>query len=104
MTPVKLSAVCAISEYLKSVGGDIGFDPYHAWLFAYYPHIRVQTIGDEPMIWHSVSRCNPPADSELSETRQHVLFLNEVAMLCSLEAGSVEADDLFIRRLFRVEP
>lgn len=97
-THIKMSAVTAISNYLVSIVDDSGYDEFHTWLFDHYPHIRVQAIGDEPMCWFSISRCNPPSDQDLSETQAAVRFLNEVVMVCSLEVYTDEIDELFSMR------
>lgn len=90
------SAIPAIWAYMESVGGDIGYDPFHQWLFDNLPHVRVQTIGDEPSVWFSVSRCNPPSEDMENQTKEIVRFLNELVALCFLGYGQYEAHEFFM--------
>jgi hypothetical protein len=79
-------AAIVINDYMSWLAMDrlaiVDDHPFHVWLFAFYPHIRVETVGDEPMVWFSHSRCNPPSSDDMELANSNVRYLNETAMAC----------------------
>jgi hypothetical protein len=75
-----------IAVKLDTLFQSLGWDTVQSmefdnWLFRHAPHIRMKVIGDEtPMVWFSLSRCNPAPQSEEMQALQQCIRMNALAM------------------------
>jgi hypothetical protein len=62
------------------------------WLYRHYPHLRVNEIGDTPvMLWFSLSRCNPPREDDLDVQKHNVRVMNQIMVAAYMVAHGLDS-------------